>query len=376
MTLYVCEFEGITKKAEEICTASPHTCSRDVEVFVQYEKTSRSSEVKLRFWGQNPRCVSLLLTRKAQRKKSESLCEQDEESNDEQNRIITTLPSGFQALCFISCFWRGVESRMVRIRYLPGGEVQTGRDNHTERKEMLMLSMISSERTIIEDKKLLACWFQECYAAAVISPVDVVEIYGLQQASKEWTPEWHLERTRLLKNTESVGDRFYLERKVSKEIFFDARLWSTSSLRIYLVVGPPGVGKSEFIVWLAGQLRLPLYRLSLYSSQLTDEVLAQVLSHSWLKHDSAVIQLDEFQSVLTRWGSKQPNNARKAGGITAAGLCEVLQGATSLSRGVIILSGTEELLSPHLHAQYPALYRRFVRDVRLTWLQESDIRLY
>ena len=141
-------------------------------------------------------------------------------------------------------------------------------------------------------------------------------------------------------------------------------------------MGPPGVGKSEFIVWLAGQLRLPLYRLSLYSSQLTDEVLAQVLSHSWLKHDSAVIQLDEFQSVLTRWGSKQPNNARKVAGITAAGLCEVLQGATSLSRGVIILSGTEELLSPHLHSQFPALYRRFVRVISLTWLEESDIRLY
>ena len=185
-----------------------------------------------------------------------------------------------------------------------------------------------------------------------------------------------MERTRLLKNTQSVGDRVYLERRVSKEILFDARLWSTLSLRIYLVVGPPGVGKSEFIVWLAGQLRLPLYRLSLYSSQLTDEVLAQVLSHSWLKHDSAVIQLDEFQSVLTRWGSQQLNNARESGGITAAGLCEVLQGATSLSRGVIILSGTEELLSPHLHSQFPALYRRFLRVISLTWLEESDIRLY
>ena len=78
---------------------------------------------------------------------------------------------------------------MVRISYLPGGEVQTGRDNHTERKEMLVLSMISSERTILKDKELLARWFEECFEAAVMPPVDVVEIYGLQQASKEWTPE-------------------------------------------------------------------------------------------------------------------------------------------------------------------------------------------
>ena len=375
-TLYVSEFEGITKKVEDICNAFPHTCSRDVEVFVQYDKTNRSSEVKLRFWGQNSRCVSLMLMRRAQRQKSGSLREQDDEQEVQQDCIITTLPSGFQTLCFVRWFWMGMGGRMVRISYLPGGEVQTGRDNHTERKEKLMLSMISSERTILKDKDLLARWCEECFEAAVMPPVDVVEIYGLQQASKEWTPEWHLERTRLLKNTESVGDRFYLERKVSKEIFFDARLWSTSSLRIYLVVGPPGVGKSEFIVWLAGQLRLPLYRLSLYSPKLTDEVLAQVLSHSWLKHDSAVIQLDEFQSVLTRWGSKQPNNIRKVEGISAAGLCEVLQGATSLSRGVIILSGTEELRSEALQNQFPALYRRFLRVISLTWLEECDIRLY
>ena len=206
-------------------------------------------------------------------------------------------------------------------------------------------------------------------------PVDVVEIYGLQQASKEWTPDWKLERTRLLKNNLSVGDRFYLERSESEAILFDARLWSTSSLRIYLVVGPPGVGKSEFIVWLAGQLRLPLYRLSLYSPKVTDEVLAQVLSHSWLKHDSALVQLDEFQTVLGRWSVNKQKN-RHLEGISAAGLCEVLQGATSLSRGVIILSGTEELRCEAFRNQFPALYRRFLVTISLNWLEECDIRMY
>jgi len=63
-------------------------------------------------------------------------------------------------------------------------------------------------------------------------------------------------------------------------------------------------------------------------------------------------------------------------GIFAAGLCEVLQGATSLSRGVIILSGTEELRCAAFQNQFPALYRRFLVTISLDWLEEGDIRMY
>ena len=77
---------------------------------------------------------------------------------------------------------------------------------------MLYLTMRSTEETLIDDKFLLAQWCAECVRAALEPPANAVEIYGLQQASKEWTPEWQLERTRLLKDSQAVGDRFYLER--------------------------------------------------------------------------------------------------------------------------------------------------------------------
>ena len=73
---------------------------------------------------------------------------------------------------------------------------------------MLHISMISTAQRIVDDKALLVRWCVECVQAAVTPPVDVVEVYGLQQASKEWTPDWQLERTRLLKNSQSVGERF------------------------------------------------------------------------------------------------------------------------------------------------------------------------
>lgn len=124
---------------------------------------------------------------------------------------------------------------------------------------------------------------------------------------------------RLLKNSLSVGDMFYLERTASERILLDANLWSKTSLRIYVVLGPPGVGRSEFIVWLAGQLRLPPNRLSLHSSKLTDDVWAQVLSQNWLKHDSALVQLDEPQHASKRWSDGDKNKHLMHEGVTAEG---------------------------------------------------------
>ena len=115
---------------------------------------------------------------------------------------------------------------------------------------MLCLSMNSTEETLIGDKALLAQWCAECVRASMGSPANVVEVYGLQQASTDWTPEWQLERTRLLEDSRAVGDQFYLEPRQDddklslNDICTDATLWSTTSLRIYFVLGPPGVGKS------------------------------------------------------------------------------------------------------------------------------------
>ena len=363
-------------KVENACNISPHTCSRDTEVFVQYDKTKRVSEVKLRFWGEGSRSIRMMLRLASPSGNTTAASQVDQQQQREQTEVIVSVPCALYCPCLFANSCLAADDRLVCIRYSRGDDVQTGRDNHTERKEMLQINMMSTSQSIVHDKALLVRWCVECLQAAVTPPADVVEVYGLQQASKEWTPEWQLERTRLLKNGHSVGERFYLERAASKEILIDASLWSITSLRIYVVVGPPGVGKSEFIVWLAGQLRLPLYRLSLHSPKLTDDVLAQVLAHNWLKHDAALVQLDEFQSALARWTACNQNYDVRHEGITAGGLCEVLQGATTLSRGVIILSGTEELSSHTYREHFRALYRRFNRSIVFKCLEETDICTY
>ena len=92
------------------------------------------------------------------------------------------------------------------------------------------------------------------------------------------------------------------------------------------MIGPPGVGKSEFTIWLAGQMKLPVYRLCLSNPRLTDDRLAQLLSQSAITYNSVLIQVDEFQQMVTRWvrsASSEANNFETSG-VTAGGLLRML----------------------------------------------------
>jgi hypothetical protein len=159
---------------------------------------------------------------------------------------------------------------------------------------------------------------------------DVVEVYALQESSVDWIPLWTFERVQVSKSVNSKGQSFFLEREGYRMVLADAKLWPRSTLRVYMVTGPPGVGKSEFTIWLAGQLGLPLYRLSLTNRRLTDERLAQLLSPSSITFNSVLVQIDEFQETLDRW----LNGADTSVGVSPGGFCEVLQGATAMSRGL------------------------------------------
>ena len=54
-------FEGITERVEKACNPVSDSSSRDVEIFLQYDKIKRFSEVKLRFWGQTSRSMRVVL---------------------------------------------------------------------------------------------------------------------------------------------------------------------------------------------------------------------------------------------------------------------------------------------------------------------------
>ena len=73
-------------------------------------------------------------------------------------------------------------------------------------------------------------------------------------------------------------------------------------------------------MWLAGRLRLPIYRLSLSSGSLTDARLAQLLSQSSMLREMVVVQVDEFQQVMRRWDEDDSSF-----NVTPGGVNEILQ---------------------------------------------------
>ena len=152
----------------------------------------------------------------------------------------------------------------------------------------------------------------------------------------------------------------------------DACTWSGRELRIYLIVGPPGTGKTELTIWLAGYLRVPLYRISLNDPRLTDQLFAQLVSPTSLRHDNAVVQIDEFQETLRRWKA----DGGRSKGVSIGGFCEVLLGSNSLARGFIVLSGTQELNATMQDPAFAAVFRRISVTTTLDFLSEEDIKAF
>ena len=333
-------FEAVTKRLQSLAEKSEADFgSRDVEAFTQYDNTTGMHAVKLSFWGDQPRRFNFQLK----------------------------LPPGAGS---------HVDNKglNVTVEYTRGEDVICGRDHHVEKDLSIVLWMRSSPDHAAEDKVLLQNWCQDCVVEAMAPPPDRVEVYGLQESSRDWVPEWQLERTRALKSSSQTGDGFYLEQKVFNEIIADARIWAKRSLRLYMVTGPPGVGKTEFTVWLAGSLRLPIYRLSLTMDSLTDARLAQMLSQTMMKHEAVVVQIDEFQEVLRRWDTIAPSGQGIS--VTPGGFNEILQGSTTFAKGVIVLTGTADVASDPHRCTYPALFRRFQIQIKLPYLTLHDAKTF
>ena len=178
----------------------------------------------------------------------------------------------------------------------------------------------------------------------------------LQESSTNWVPNWARDRVKPVKNTSGTGHSFFLERSTLEKVCADAKLWAASALRVYMITGAPGVGKSEFTIWLAAQFDLPVYRLCLTNPRLTDDRLAQLLSQSAVTHNSMLVQVDEFQEAVRHWMQSKTSTGDSSAGVTPGGFCEVLQGSTAMGRGVIVLTGTCEIVDEQVMRRLPAAF--------------------
>ena len=155
--------------------------------------------------------------------------------------------------------------------------------------------MVLTVRTSVEKiravKIVLRRWLEDGYNKWVQLDASIVKVFALAETSSDWVEEWKCYRNKPFKTKSGSGHAFYLERDCSQKVLADACLWSNSTLRIYMVIGPAGVGKSEFTIWLAGQMKLPVYRLCLSNPRLTDDRLAQLLSQSAITYNLSLIHI-------------------------------------------------------------------------------------
>ena len=76
-----------------------------------------------------------------------------------------------------------------------------GRDSHVERDRSIVLWLSTSKASVSEDKLFLGTWCENCLDMVLEPPADRVEIYGLQESSVDWVPEWQLQHSKKLKSS-------------------------------------------------------------------------------------------------------------------------------------------------------------------------------
>ena len=333
-------FEAVSAALEAQAELSGETCSWDVEVVQEHDAVTGAYSVQYRFLGTRPRNL----------------------------RISVTV--GGNAV--------PVQKLPLHVAYDPGTDILCSRSGRMTSRATLVLTVPTSSSSVLEVKKLLSTWMETSYEKYTNPIQGVVKIFALQQSSPDWAPEWKLERVKPCKKVGGTGQTFYLHHPDARSdprniILMDAKLWSDRSLRVYMVSGPPGVGKSEFILWLASQLGLPIYRLSLSSRSLSNSLLAQLLSQMSISDSKVLVQVDEFQETLKRWRGAASDGHD---GVSAGGFCECIQGSTAMRCGVVILSGTPEIMHPDGWQSLPAVYRRIHCKAHLEWLTARDVQLY
>ncbi|KAG0228527.1 hypothetical protein BGW41_003387 [Actinomortierella wolfii] len=135
--------------------------------------------------------------------------------------------------------------------------------------------------------------------------------------------------------------------------------------RGYLLHGPPGTGKTSFIVALAGHLGLSVCILNLSSKGLNDQQLDQLMNHA---PRNALILIEDVDAALL---GKQPGEAQSGSNtVTLSGLLNALDGVTAHEGSILFMT------TNHIRKLAPALIRpgRCDRKLLFDYADSDQVR--
>ena len=263
---------------------------------------------------------------------------------------------------------------MTQIR---NADLLTRRDHQPTADDCLLIRMWSSDSSLEVDASLVQSWLQICVDEYLKQPKEQVQIYRPVRRWKEEEPEWTLYRTRRAPSATTTGPMSYLPRESLREILVDVTQRHTS-LRVYFIHGETGTGKSNFVVWLAGQLGMPVYNISLTSPMVQGDSSLGLFSETALKHWPCLVHIDEFDAAVEMWASRGESGISPlAYGVSLETFKELLDGNASMSNGIIIITGmTLRSLSTLPAEEAEQIRRRFHKEGRLEPFTVPELQSY
>ncbi|KAF9172090.1 hypothetical protein BGX21_005458 [Mortierella sp. AD011] len=135
--------------------------------------------------------------------------------------------------------------------------------------------------------------------------------------------------------------------------------------RGYLLHGPPGTGKTSFIVALAGHLRMSVCIVNLGISGLNDQQLDQLLNNA--PRNSILLMEDVDAALIKRKAGKAQSGSNN---VTLSGILNALDGITAQEGSVVFMT------TNHIRKLAPALIRpgRCDRKMLFDYADKHQIR--
>lgn len=229
---------------------------------------------------------------------------------------------------------------------------------------------------------LLVAWLQFILEQFTKQKAGQVEVYELQEEYKDYRLGWELIRRESCCSSHVTGLAHYSKQawseRVRRQVDFALGHGGRARLTLFLS-GPKGSGKTVFVEWLAGELKVPVYYIDLRSPGITDAVLRDAVARNRLKHCPPVLfHLDEFQAPLQQWLSSVSSAKSAEGGrVTIEGLQCMLEGISTPNSAIFIFTSSielpslEQVQSPQLRHELQGLLRRFQCVVTIPSLDKS-----
>jgi hypothetical protein len=142
--------------------------------------------------------------------------------------------------------------------------------------------------------------------------------------------------------------------------------------RGYMLSGPPGTGKSSFILALAGEYSLPVYVLSL-DDDVTDGKFLEYVNRVPAGRQGALLVIEDLDTAIDgiKGSGDDTVDSKRRGKLSLSGVLNALDGiASSEGRVLVVTSNTPESRLP------PALVRtgRIDRVVEFERMREPEVR--